>query len=322
MHGCGLVALALVAACGPDWDVLDPSLGGGETGGASASSTGVGASGAGSSTSSNTGSGGCEPDDMNDCTSDDCQGGVAVHDPLPTGTACESSGGHICDGSGQCVECNTLADCSIGCQTAKMCKMHSCFQTSNKAAGATCSEDGGKVCDGSGDCVDCINNTNCTAPETCGGGGTPNVCGCTPTASCATLALTCGSGSDGCGMTLDCDDGIENGTETDVDCGGGVGCATKCAQGDTCLTGTDCTGGICADGFCCDAACTAQCKACSVSGSEGKCVNIPKLGTDTTGTTCSGVNACDGAGICKKANGQPCAAAGECASGTCAGLCV
>jgi hypothetical protein len=44
---------------------------------------------------------------------------------------------------------------------------------------------------------------NCTAPDTCAGGGKANQCGCTPQ-TCATLGWQCGSGDDGCGGTLDC----------------------------------------------------------------------------------------------------------------------
>jgi hypothetical protein len=58
-------------------------------------------------------------------------------------------------------------------------------------------------------------------PQTCGGGGTANVCGCTPT-SCAAQGKNCGSISDGCGMTLPC------GTcQSPNTCGGG-GIANVC----------------------------------------------------------------------------------------------
>jgi RHS repeat-associated protein len=44
---------------------------------------------------------------------------------------------------------------------------------------------------------------SCQDPETCGGSGTPNQCGCTPT-TCAAAGVTCGSVSDGCGQILTC----------------------------------------------------------------------------------------------------------------------
>src|SRR5947209_9774996 len=44
---------------------------------------------------------------------------------------------------------------------------------------------------------------SCTAPQSCGGGGTANVCGCTPT-TCAAQGKSCGSIPDGCSGTLSC----------------------------------------------------------------------------------------------------------------------
>ncbi|MBX3186537.1 MAG: DUF1554 domain-containing protein [Labilithrix sp.] len=46
-----------------------------------------------------------------------------------------------------------------------------------------------------------------------------------------------------------CSDGVANGTETDVDCGGS--CATRCARGKLCQASTDCVNGtICENGRC------------------------------------------------------------------------
>ena len=44
-----------------------------------------------------------------------------------------------------------------------------------------------------------------------------------------------------------CADGVGDGTETDVDCGGG--CA-RCANGKTCVSSNDCQSGVCAAGHC------------------------------------------------------------------------
>ena len=68
------------------------------------------------------------------------------------------------------------------------------------------------ACDGTS--LDC--GPACTAPETCGGGGTPNVCGCTPITTCP--------GSDNCGTVPDT-------------CGGTVTCGT-CLLGQTCTNNT------------------------------------------------------------------------------------
>lgn len=72
----------------------------------------------------------------------------------------------------------------------------------------------GEVPDGCGGVLDC---GTCRAPETCGGFGTPNVCGCTPV-SCASVGANCGSLPDGCGRVLDCGSCTPRWT-----CGGGAG---------------------------------------------------------------------------------------------------
>jgi hypothetical protein len=46
-----------------------------------------------------------------------------------------------------------------------------------------------------------------------------------------------------------CSDGVKNGNETDVDCGGATTCG-RCANGRTCGAATDCTSGICTGGTC------------------------------------------------------------------------
>jgi hypothetical protein len=54
--------------------------------------------------------------------------------------------------------------------------------------------------DGCGSTISC---GSCTAPQSCGGGGTPNVCGCTPLTACPG-GLNCGDYADGCGGTINC----------------------------------------------------------------------------------------------------------------------
>jgi hypothetical protein len=45
-----------------------------------------------------------------------------------------------------------------------------------------------------------------------------------------------------------CRDGIRNGAETDVDCGGGA--CSRCLNGKTCNIANDCASGTCTDGQC------------------------------------------------------------------------
>jgi hypothetical protein len=46
----------------------------------------------------------------------------------------------------------------------------------------------------------------CTAPQTCGGGGMPNQCGCTPRtpAEACTGGQNCGTADNGCGGRVQC----------------------------------------------------------------------------------------------------------------------
>jgi len=122
-------------------------------------------------------------------------------------------------------------------------------------AETACSQDQGVVCNGEGECVECYSNDHCTAPETCGGGGTPGACGCTPI-SCGPSGanLTCGyAPDDGCGSPLDCNNNAQDGTETDVDCGGSVStCSVRCNVGQSCLVGSDCASGICGTNDTCE----------------------------------------------------------------------
>jgi hypothetical protein len=69
----------------------------------------------------------------------------------------------------------------------------------------TCAEQGfscGPASDGCGNVLQC---GHCPSPQTCGGGGQPNVCGpvCAPR-TCADLGMNCGPAGDGCGGTLEC----------------------------------------------------------------------------------------------------------------------
>jgi hypothetical protein len=82
----------------------------------------------------------------------------------------------------------------------------------------------------------CCNDVTCGACsgfQTCGGGGVPGLCGCTPT-TCVAEGVTCGSIPDGCGETLQC--GI-------------------CPLGAT----PSCSAGACAS---CAATCPASCPIC------------------------------------------------------------
>jgi len=90
--------------------------------------------------------------------------------------------------------------------------------TTPAVAGTPCTSDtGGQLCDGAGSCVECLHDADCPPDHTCG------------------VLGTC--------MGSPCMDGVLDGAETDVDCGGGT-CPT-CAGGKACKVGSDCDTGAC-----------------------------------------------------------------------------
>lgn len=180
-----------------------------------------------------------------DCYMTNCSGGMEVKSPSAQGTPCTSGGGNSCDGEGNCVECNTDADCGAG----------------------------GIFCD----------------PKS-------NTC-------------------------FKCNDGIQNGDESDVDCGGDR--CSACPQGMKCNVIQDCASNFfCADGVCCNSACDQQCEACNLAGTVGTCDFIGKYQDDPSygmGMSCLAANnkTCNGAGACRGALGSACTGPTDCASGKC-----
>lgn len=73
-----------------------------------------------------------------------------------------------------------------------------CTPTTCAAQGANC----GTISDGCGGMLVC---GSCTGVDTCGGGGTPNVCGCTDDGmTCSTNGQVCGLAINNCGQTISC----------------------------------------------------------------------------------------------------------------------
>jgi hypothetical protein len=89
-----------------------------------------------------------------------------------------------------------------------------------------------------------------------------------------------------------CVDGIKNGTETDIDCGGSC---PPCADGKMCAMGSNCQSGVCSAEVCQPTVCNDGIK----NGNE-------------TDVDCGG--SCPGC-----ANGQMCGGGSDCLSGVCAG---
>jgi len=190
-------------------------------------------------------------DDDNPCTTDDCVDGdcqnTAVDDTdadaeLQTDGDCQRV---VCQGG----VLETLEDGAdipvddLEC-TDDLCDGDSPSNPA-KSGGTSCTQDGGKVCNDSGGCVECYSNDDCTTPSTCGGNGVAGMCGCTPTFTCG--SQTCGSFTDPvCLDVVNCNNGIKDVNESDVDCGGDVSlCNVRCNAGEMCVLNTDCATNNC-----------------------------------------------------------------------------
>ena len=216
------------------------------------------------------------PVDNNQCTSDVCNTGSPSNPPAASGLACSQMGGTVCNGNSVCVQClaasacpgvdtdckvrtcspvgacgfaNTAAGTVTTAQTAGDCQETQCNgngatmsvakntdlpvdanqctdnvctagvpSNPNTMSGAACSQMGGVVCSGTGTCVACVTGAQCTS-----GVCTNNVC-----------------------QAPSCTDGIMNGAETGLDCGGTcLKClGAACTLANECSSAT-CTGNVC-----------------------------------------------------------------------------
>ncbi|MBL4686602.1 MAG: hypothetical protein JKY37_18545, partial [Nannocystaceae bacterium] len=173
------------------------------------------------------------------------------------------------------------------CQPPQMCKENS-----------DCTTD---VCDNgecqAPSCYDDIQNGNESGVDC--GGGCPSVClpgpgPCENNAQCESDEF-CLEGE--C-MPSDCENGIQDSSETDVDCGG-IDCP-DCSAGSGCVLEEDCESGVCIEGVCAESTC------------EDTVQNGDETDTDCGGGTC---DACP--------NGADCDSGDDCISGACdTGTCV
>ena len=248
-----------------------------------------------------------------------------------TNAASPCTGTHACDGMGACHIICAGATCSTNNCVDGACCDTSCTGTCKachlKGKEGTCSNiphmqpdtlaippcSGTKACDGQGACHVICAGATC-ATDNCVDGTCCNT-------SCTSACMACNvMGKQGkCShITKGGQDTYPTGICSGTKACDGAGLCKK-ANGQTCTAFTECATGICVDTVCCQAACTAACMSCSVPGSLGACAHIPAGQQDTNATTpCTGTSACDGAGGCKKAIGQACLLAGECATGFCA----
>ena len=326
-----------------DEDKLNTGSGGGGTAGAAGSpiggttTQGGGGAGATGAAGGTGGTGGAMPectvpDDCpptgSECIAATCEEGkcgtMGVEAGMPstvqTPGDCKVA---VCNGSGGIVLQDDDADAFDDGQD---CTLDTCNaglpESSPATAGTSCDDGGGNVCDGLGACVGCLSDGDCNAaaPKCVG-----NVC-----------------------VPASCEDGVKNGNETDVDCGGV--CGATCAPSDTCNAAADCAEGVCTNNKCaapscsdavengaetdtdCGGATCAKCgpnKGCDTNadctgnqctGVGGACVpncndgvkNNAETGVDCGGGTCGG---CGAGGPCAQDN--DCVGTAYCDGGTC-----
>lgn len=77
-----------------------------------------------------------------------------------------------------------------------------------------------------------------------------------------------------------CDDGLKNGTETDVDCGGSSKSCSRCVDSKPCGAGSDCLGGVCTSVNTC---CTPPCPLWSEQFGDGSDQSASAVTTDIHG---------------------------------------
>lgn len=243
------------------------------------------------------------PDDQNDCTIDECINGDPSNSARPDGEGCfvgQAQG--LCQGGA----------CAVGCGTG----LPPCDDSN------PCTED---ACDASvGQClftalsgvppigeVDSMPG-DCQRLECDGYGGM----GIVP----YDLDVPVDDNqctNDSCSGATPSNPAVSDGMPCDQN-GGQICAAGECLKdlGQGCTVASECASGFCADGHCCTAACTGACVSCN--NAQGQCTNVGSGVQDT----CSAGSVCNGAGACRKINGQTCTVNSQCLSSKCVdGIC-
>jgi N-acetylneuraminic acid mutarotase len=185
---------------------------------------------------------------VNVCTSNCAVGVACTSDANCSSNACNAST-NLCvsnqcadnrqDGNETDVDCGggTCSACSLGlkCIVDTDCSSNACNASTNLCVSNQCSDnrqDGAETdidC-GGGTCSACSLNQKCIVDSDCASN------------ACDALSLTC--------VANQCTDHRQDGTETDVDCGGLNSCA-RCASGQACNINSDCQPGLfCSSGVC------------------------------------------------------------------------
>ncbi len=240
------------------------------------------------------------PNDNNPCTKNMCTNGMPSNPLEPVGTSC--NGTSTCDGLGSCgctldVQCGTSDECKTYTCVTNKCKITYAPQ-GKPLVMQTPGDCKVNACDGAGNAVSAIDTMDLPMD---GNDCTVDICSAA-------------------GMPLNppVDLGVGCGGQAGMVCNGFGLCLKDMGVG--CMDAAECARGFCVDSTCCADACTGECLTCNATGSAGRCTNVASGGDDAP--LCTGTNSCDGMGICKRDNGQPCGMNTDCTSGFCAdGVC-
>jgi hypothetical protein len=209
------------------------------------------------------------------CAAPSCADGV--RNGVETDVDCGggNSGGATCDRCAVGQTCQVAGDCQSGiCPASTLhCAAPSCWD------GVKNGSETGVDCGGGG-CAGCAAGAGCITARDCQSG------------LCLWPSMVCSAAS--------CADGIQNGSESDVDCGGSPGgggaACNRCADGRRCQSGSDCASGVCSPG---NRTCQSPTCADGVKNSNETDVD------------------CGGGGCPTCANGRRCVTAADCSSGIC-----
>lgn len=269
----------------------------------------------------------------------DCQSGVCGANGTCAAASCtdavKNGAETDVDCAGSCADCptgracNEPADCSNG-----VCRAAGCAPgVANCCQAPTCNDgvrNGGESdVDCAGRCRDCAPGRACAAANDCQTG----VCG----------AGGCAEGVLRCCQAPSCSDGVENGDESDIDCGTGCGLCPLAAQ---CGNDAECQSGFCQTGRCADrGTCNdgvrngtesaidcggSACPRCAdrlTCALDSDCINnncfndvCISCGSGVQDGTETGIDCGGGDPFCRRCNpGERCVIGSDCVSGQCFG---
>jgi len=160
---------------------------------------------------------GCEVGD--DCTSQECGMGMTCEGPSCTDGLQNGDETDVDCGGGSCPPCEDGDTCNVGPD----CESMMCADGTCGGGGPSCRDgivDGNEtdVDCGGPDCEPCDDGEDCLVDDDC-------------------VSQLCDPRTNTCAVPS-CTDGVQNGGETDEDCGGP--CGATCEPGEGCLVGMDC----------------------------------------------------------------------------------